>query len=392
MTAPAASSLRAEFLLDPGVVFLNHGSFGACPRPVFEAYQAWQREMERQPVEFLGRRFGALMAEARGRLAGYLGVRAGDLVYVPNATTGVNIVARSLARHLAPGDEVVTTDHEYGACDRAWRSVCHHRDAVYRRVSIPLPVTTHDDVVERLWSAVGPRTRLLYISHITSPTALTFPVEALCARARQAGILSLVDGAHAPGQLPLDLAAVGADFYTGNCHKWLCAPKGAGFLYARPEVRNMIMPLVISWGSESMLATGDRFLDELEFSGTHDYSPALAVPDAIDFQAARDWPAVRERCHALARAARERLIALPGIRPIHPDDPAWYQQMVAVELPEGADPWVIKDRLYDEHRVEIPTVVWNDRPLLRVSVQGYNTPEDIDALVAAVRAVVYPGR
>jgi isopenicillin-N epimerase len=388
MTTPSPEAIRAEFLLDPDVVFLNHGSFGACPRPVFEAYQAWQREMERQPVEFLGRRFGDLMLTARTRLAAYLGADARDLVYIPNATTGVNIVARSLARELAPGDEIVTTDHEYGACDRAWRAVCAQTGAVYRRVPIPLPVTTHDDVIERVWAAVGPRTRVLYISHITSPTALTFPVEALCARAREVGILTLIDGAHAPGQIPLDLAALGADFYTGNCHKWLCAPKGAAFLYARPAVRDKIVPLVVSWGVESMLTTGDGFVDELEYAGTHDYSPALSVPDAIDYQAARDWPAVRDRCHALAREARARLIEIPGVRPIHPDDPAWYAQMVAVELPEGTDAWAMKDRLYDKYRIEIPMIVWDGRPLIRASVQGYNGQADIDALLGAVGEVV----
>jgi len=385
---PTAEALRTEFLLDPDVVFLNHGSFGACPRPVFEAYQAWQREMERQPVQFLGYRFGGLMAAARACLADYLGVAPRDLVYVPNATTGVNIVARSLARVLRPGDEIVTTDHEYGACDRAWRAVCEMTGAAYRRVPIPLPVTSHADVVERVWSAVGPRTRVLFISHITSPTALTLPVGALCTRARQAGILSLVDGAHAPGQIALNLADVGADFYTGNCHKWLCAPKGAAFLYARPEARDRVVPLVVSWGGDSFLATGDAFIDELEFAGTRDYSPALAVPAAIDFQATRDWPAVRARCHALAREARARLIDIPGIRPIHPDDDAWFAQMATVELPGGSDAWAIKDRLYDDHRVEIPTIVWDGRPLLRVSIQGYNTPADVEALIAAVGAIV----
>jgi len=386
--SPPADALRGEFLLDPDVVFLNHGSFGACPRPVFDAWQAWQREMERQPVQFLGYRFGGLMREARARLAGYLGAGADELVYVPNATTGVNMVAHSLEPDLAPGDEIVTTDHEYGACDRAWQRVAARTGAAYRRVPIPLPATTPADVVERVWAAVGPRTRVLYVSHITSPTALTFPVAELVARARAAGIVTLVDGAHAPGQVPLDLAALGADFYAGNCHKWLCAPKGAGFLYARAPAGHRLAPLVVSWGTDSPLASGDPFIDELEWSGTRDYSACLAVPAAIDFQAAHDWPAVRARCHALAGEARARLLDLPGIRATHPDDDVWYAQMAAVELPPGTDVFAFKDRLYLDHRVEIPTILWNGRPLLRVSIQGYNTAADVESLVTAVRAVL----
>jgi isopenicillin-N epimerase len=220
-----SDSLRELFLIDPEVAFLNHGSFGATPRPVFERYQAWQRELERQPVEFLGRRFNTLMAEARATLGGYLNAPSDSLIFIPNATMGMNIIARSIA--LEPGDEVVSTDHEYGAIDRMWRVVCGEARAVYKPVAIPLPVTTHADLVERIWSAVTPRTRVLSVSHITSRTALRFPVEELCRRARDAGILSIVDGAHAPGQIPVDLAAIGADYYTANCHKWMCARRRA---------------------------------------------------------------------------------------------------------------------------------------------------------------------
>lgn len=388
---PSPDALRAEFLLDPTVVFLNHGSFGACPRPVFEAYQAWQRELELQPVEFLGRRFAGLMRDARAALAAHVGAGADDVVYVPNATTGVNIVARSLAPALEVGDEVLTIDHEYGACDRAWRAALAGTGAHYRRVAIDLPVSSHPDVAERIWSAVTPRTRVLYLSHITSPTALTLPIAPLIERARARRITTVIDGAHGPGQIPLDLAALGADFYAGNCHKWLCAPKGAGFLYARPEARGRVAPAVVSWGVESPLATGDAFIDELEFVGTRDYAAALAVPAAIAFQSERDWPAVRARCHNLVRAARARLLAIPGMRAIHPDDDAWYAQMEAVELPPGTDAVAFKDRLYDAQRVEIPTVIWNGRPLLRVSIQGYNTAADVDALVAAVEAELAGG-
>jgi isopenicillin-N epimerase len=222
---PAADDLRQAFLLRPGVIFLNHGSFGACPRPVFAAYQEWQRELEAQPVEFLGRRGRGLLAEARRALGAYVGAAADDLVYVPNSTFALNVVARALP--LTPGDEVLATDHEYGAMERAWTFVCERRGARYVRQPVPVPCATEDEVVQAVWAGVTPRTRVLFLSHITSPTALIFPVAALVRRAREAGILTVIDGAHAPGQVPLDLGALGADFYVANCHKWLCAPKGS---------------------------------------------------------------------------------------------------------------------------------------------------------------------
>ena len=213
------NQLREQFLLDPDVVFLNHGSFGATPRPVFEAYQAWQRRLERQPVLLLGREVETHLAEARHTLATYLQADGDDLVYVPNATFGVNLVARSL--DLGAGDEVLTTDHEYGACDRVWRFLGQKRGFRYVQQHIPLPTSSPEEIVAHFWQGVTPNTKLIYLSHITSSTALRLPVEAICQRAREAGILTLIDGAHAPGQIPLNLTEIGADFYTGNCHKWL---------------------------------------------------------------------------------------------------------------------------------------------------------------------------
>ena len=216
--------MKSSFLLDPAIHFLNHGSFGACPLPVFEVYQSWQRRLENQPVFFLGRELAALQQEARQTLGVYLNAAAADLVFIPNATHGVNIIARSLIGRpgspLQPGDEVLTSDHEYGACDKTWQFLCQDSGVKYIRQPIPLPIETPETFIEQLWQGVTPRTRLIYLSHITSPTAQRFPIELVCQRARQQGILTLIDGAHAPGQIPLDLPAIGADFYTGNCHKW----------------------------------------------------------------------------------------------------------------------------------------------------------------------------
>lgn len=378
------SKLAAQFLLNPEIIFLNHGSFGACPRPVFDEYQKWQLELERQPVEFLGRRFDVLMRAAREPLAAYVNCDADDLVYVPNATTGLNIVARSL--QLNAGDEIVTTDHEYGALDRTWEFLCEQSGARYKRVPIPIPVTTHADFVERVWAAVTPRTRILFLSHLTSPTALIFPIEELVRRARRAGIISIIDGAHAVGQIPLDLRALDADVYSSNCHKWLCAPKGSAFLYVRRELQNEIEPLVVSWGWRPEKITGTRFVQEQEWQGTRDIAAYLATPRAIQFFQEHDWARARAECHARACYAQEKIAALTGLEKLSP--PAWFAQMVALALP-SYDHALLKTRLYDEFRIEVPIIAWNEKILARVSVQAYNTRAELDALVSALGKILY---
>jgi isopenicillin-N epimerase len=372
-------------MLDPEVAFLNHGSFGATPRVVFEAWQGYQRDMERNPVDFFARRFSAAMREAREALAGFVGAAPENLVFVPNATTALNTVARGLA--LGPGDEIVTTDHEYGAMDRMWRFVCHKTGAVYKPVPVPLPVGTAEECIERIWSGVTERTRVLFVSHITSPTALTLPVAELCRRARAAGVLSVVDGAHVAGQLPLDLDGLGADVYTSNAHKWLCAPKGAAFLFVRPEVQPMVEPLVVSWGGEAFTPTGRPFLDEQQWAGTRDISAFLAVRDAIRFQREHDWDRVRRDCHALVRHARERIGALTGRPHLCPDGAGWFMQMAAMPLPDG-DATVLGEELWRRFRIEVPIVCRQGRNLLRVSVQAYNTADDIERLAAGLEQLL----
>jgi len=378
------ANLKELFLLDPKVIFLNHGSFGATPKPVFTAYQEWQLRLEHQPVLFLGRELDGLLKESRQVLGEYLNADVDDVVYIPNATYGVNIVARSLA--LQPEDEVLTTDHEYGACDYTWEFVCKKTGANYIHQPIPLPVRSEEEIVEQIWQGVTPRTKVIYLSHITSPTALRLPVERICQRARQAGILTLVDGAHAPGQIPLDMEAVGADFYTGNCHKWLLSPKGAAFLYARREVQPLVEPLVVSWGYHATTETtcGSQFIDYLQWTGTKDPAAALSVPTAILFMRDHNWDEVRRECHALMRQAVERICALTDLPPLYPLDSDFYSQMAIAPLPLSADLTSLKARLYDEYQVEVPLIQWQDRKFVRISIQGYNTPSDVDALLEAL--------
>jgi isopenicillin-N epimerase len=371
------------FLLGPDMAFLNHGSFGACPSPVFDTYQAWQRELEAQPVEFLGRRINDLLAEARSKLGSFVGAEPDNLVFVPNATHGTNIVARSL--DLGPGDEVLSTDHEYGAAERTWRFICGQRGAEYKRVSIPLPLPGDEEIVERLWQGVTERTKVIFLSHITSPSAVIFPVAEVCRRAREAGILTMIDGAHAPGQVDLSLEEIGADFYTGNCHKWLCAPKGAGFLYARQDRQALLHPLVVSWGWESENPGPSRFIDHFSWVGTSDPSAYLSVSAAIDFQREHDWPTVRQECHRLAGWAREQLSQLTGMPPVCPDES--FAQMFAAEFAVGSLD-KLGTRLWDDYRVEVPLVRLNGREFIRVSIQAYNSRADVEKLIAALQALL----
>jgi len=373
--------IKDQFLLDPDIVFLNHGSFGATPKPVFEEYQRWQRELERQPVEFLDRRFAERMAASRAVLAEYLGTQRDTLVYVTNVTVGVNIVAHSL--ELGPGDEVLTTDHEYGACDRVWKFLAGKRGFSYIRQSVPVPVAAANDFVEQLWQGVTQHTKAIFLSHITSPTAIIFPIAEVCRRAREHGILTVVDGAHVPGQIHLDLDELGADFYTGNLHKWLCVPKGAGFLYAKPEKQGLLEPLIVSWGWESEKPGPSQFVDHHEWWGTRDIAAFLSVPAAIKFQEEHDWDKVRVHCHGLAVDAETRIRELTDLPSLYSDD-SWYAQMVAAPLPTKTDTTALKTRLYDDYRVEVPLVEWNGNTLIRVSMQGYNTENDIGALIEAL--------
>lgn len=387
--------MREQFLLNPEITFLNHGSFGACPRAVFDIYQQWQRELEWQPVEFLGRSIEGLLNEAREKLCHFLGAQVDDWVFIPSATAGVNTAIRALLPTLKPGDEILSTDHEYGACEYAWLRACQTSGARFVRAPVVLPVTTPEAFVDAFWSHVTPRTRVIFLSHITSCTALTFPVAPICARARAAGIVTVIDGAHVPGQLPLALDELGADFYTGNFHKWLCSPKGSAFLHVRAPYQSGVDPLIISWG----LAEGAEasFVKRNQIQPTGDYSAYLTVPSALDFQQRHHWRARRAECHALARDLRQRLAEVLGTPPITPDsevaDYAWFAQMVAAQLPANVDPQSLKTRLYDEFQIEIPitlqkAVNGTETYFVRASFQAYNTAADSARLLDALKVIL----
>lgn len=381
------TDLRSLFLLSPDIIFLNHGSFGACPREVFTEYQRWQLELEINPVEFLGRRSGELLLHARTELGKFLGARPQDLVFISNSTAGVNAIAKSLK--LKPGDEVLSTDHEYGACDNTWELVCREQGATYVKAAIPLPFD-HATFCERVWQKVTPRTRLIFFSHITSATAVPFPAAELCSMARAARILTMVDGAHAPGLIDLDLEKLGADFYVGNCHKWLMAPKGSAFLYARESAQPLAQGLVTSWGySERTALNADQeayagrgtFERRHQWQGTRDIAAFLAVPAALQFRRKYGWEQKRSECRALAALTQERILAANGLSPIVSGDDIL--QMLAIPVPRaGAER--LQKWLFNERRIEVPVTAFGDMAFVRISVQAYTTQAELDALVSAL--------
>ncbi|RVT49694.1 aminotransferase class V-fold PLP-dependent enzyme [Rubrivivax albus] len=382
--------MRELFPLDPRVVFLNHGSFGACPHEVVAAQRRWQDELERNPVEFLGRRSASLLRQARDALGGFVGARADDLVFVPNATTAVDSVVRSLP--LEPGDEVLATDLEYGACDAAWQRRCADTGATYRRVAVPLPFD-RTTFVDALLAQAGPRTRVVFASHVTSTTALVLPVAELCVAARARGLLTLIDGAHAPGQVDLDLTALEADFYAANLHKWVCAPKGAGFLHARTEHHAMLQATVTSWGyaegtgghSGFDAYLGTQLLERrLQWQGTRDITPWLTVPAALDFHR-RHLAPVREHQHAIGAALLHRVAARHGLSPIA--DAADHALMFPLPV-RAADPEALRRRLFDHHRIEVPVTTHGGRTFVRVSVAGYTTEDELQALETALETAL----
>ena len=370
--------IAEQYLLDPNIIFLNHGSFGAVPRPVFESYQHWQRELEANPVVFLGRRLPDLLAASRERLGAFINADPDDLTFVPNVTFALNIVTRSL--DLQPGDVVLTTDHEYGAIDRAWRFNCQKTGAELVNRNVTVPVSDPAAIVDQIWSGVDKRTKVISMSHITSPSALILPVEEICRRAREAGIISVVDGAHAPGQLDLDMEEIGADFYGGNCHKWLSSARGTGFLFARPERQHLLEPLVVSHGWDREEPGASQFQDYFTSFGTIDPAAYLSVPAAIDFQQQTDWAQVRQACHRLLQETEKRILEMSGLPPISPPD--LWAQMRLVLLPGKLESY---QRLWEENRIVVPVGQHGGQPGVRVSVQAYNTPANLDALIHALQ-------
>lgn len=388
--------MRAHFRLDPAVTFLNHGSFGATPTVVLEAQRRVQDRLEAEPVRFFLRELPEALAHVRARLGAFVGADPDDLALIPNATTGVNTVLRSLA--LGPGDELLCTDHEYNACRNALDFVAAAAGARVVVVPVPFPLRDPGEVTTRLVDAVTPRTRLALVDHVTSQTGLVFPITEIVRALSAKGVDVLVDGAHAPGMVPLDLRALGAAYYTGNCHKWLCTPKGAALLFARRDKQPSLRPLVVSHGANAPLDGRTRFRAEHDWCGTTDPSAWLVIPDAIDHLASLvpgGWPALMAHNRALALVARDLLCAALGVEAPAPD--SMIGALAAVPLPRGRGVYApplyldpLQERLFHEHRIEVPVIPWPAPParILRVSAQVHNVRADYERLAAALPSLL----
>jgi isopenicillin-N epimerase len=400
MTTPSPTThdpahWRKKWALADDVIYLNHGSFGPCPKSVLQARQEWFEQVERDPMDFFLRRLEGHLDEAAHCLGELVGADGSDLVFVDNATAGINIVAANVP--LEPGDQVLLTDHEYGAVTRIWRDACRRAGAELVVQALPSPLVSPDDVVAAIFAGAGERTRLIVLSHVTSPTAVILPVEQVCRRARELGISVCIDGPHALAMVDVNLRRIDCDFYAASCHKWLSAPLGSGFLFVARRKQQGLRPALTSWG-RSISGRPFSWKDELTWPGTRDPSAFLAVPNAIQFLKSAGLDYFRETTHELARYARLRLSEAAGLEPIVPDSPGWYGSMVTLRLPAAADdppeyngPDPLADALWKNHRIEIVINRWSDRSSvgprrrhIRVSCHLYNSRSDIDRLVDAL--------
>ncbi|MCF8277484.1 MAG: aminotransferase class V-fold PLP-dependent enzyme [Flavobacteriales bacterium] len=376
--------MRSQFLLNPDIIHLNHGSFGACPKSVFEDYQKWQLELERNTVAFYVRKGPELLFHARKALGDFIGCHADDVVYTMNPSYAMNIIIKSFP--MKEGDEILATDLEYGAMDRTWNYYCRKTGAKYIQQKISLPVTSKEQIIEAFFRGLTPRTKAVFISHITSTTALILPVEEICARAKELGLITIVDGAHMPGHLPLNLATLNADIYTGSCHKWMMTPKGSSFLYVKRELQALFDPLVISWGYESDTPTHSQFIDYHQLQGTRDFSAFLSIPKAIEFRKDFDWETVSANARKISQANYERFAKATNGMILCPITNDFLGQMCSVQI-SCPDFVKLGEMLYQKYGIEIPVFPHGNHVYTRYSFQGYNTQEELNKLFAAFEEI-----
>lgn len=381
---------KSLFLLNPDIHFLNFGSFGACPIPIFENYLHWQRQLEWEPVQMIAFDGVGFLADSREQLAKYLDIPdKDDLVYVTNPSFAVNLIAKNMV--LEPGDEILTTNLEYGACDRIWSLYCKKAGAIYKKQPIPLPVTSAADFADAFFSGVTPRTKAVFISQITSATGLIFPVELLVQKARALGLITIVDGAHAPGHVDVSIQQLDPDFYTGACHKWMMAPKGCSFLYTKKSRQEMLQdPLVVSWGYEAIKPSHSKFLDYNQMIGTRDFSAFLTIPACIEFMQQYNWREVRKVCHQMVLQYAPAFYDCLGTSAISPLDASWIGQMISLPI-RTQQPEVLQKTLFNQYKIEVPLMRQGDDVYLRYSIQAFNTADDLEILLDTLRLLKKQG-
>jgi len=379
------NNLKSQFLLNPDITYLNFGSFGSCPKPIFEEYQRFQLELEMEPVQFIAVNGLEYLKTSREALARYINCNADDVVYTMNPSYAINIIAKSFK--LNAGDEILTTNLEYGAMDRTWNYYCKKAGAKYVQQPITLPLVSKEKFIEEFFKGLTNKTKAIFISQITSTTALIFPVKEICEIAKSKGLFTIVDGAHVPGHIPLNLAEMQADVYTGACHKWMCAPKGCAFLYVKKEYQNMLDPLVISWGYQAEHPSNSQFLDYHQTQGTRDFSAFLTIPKTIQFLTENNWTAVAAECRKLAQANYSRFCKLLGSTPLSPISDEFIGQMCSIPM-QCTAPEKLQRLLFEKYKIEIPVMEKDGSVLIRYSIQAYNSQEDLDKLYNALSEII----
>lgn len=373
--------MKSQFLLDPNITFLNHGSFGACPKPIFKNYQHWQLELEKQPVQFLTKHLAGYLKTSKEAVADFVSCSSDDFFFTPNPTIAINTVMRSVK--LEPGDEILTTNHEYGAMDRTWNFYCKKSGAKYIRQNISLPIQSKESLLEEFWKGYSPKTKIIFLNHISSATALIFPVKEIIERARALGLITIIDGAHVPGHIDLNLTELNPDYYTGTLHKWMLSPKGCSFLYVRKELQDALDPLVVGWGYQSESPGKSRFLDYHEFQGTRDVSAFLTAPAAIQFLKENNWHEKSAQSKKMILEHYESFCELLDSEPICPVTNEFLGQMCSIPICTEK-PAELKETLYHQYNIEIPVMKIDHGTFLRISLNGYNHEDDLNTLKNAL--------
>jgi isopenicillin-N epimerase len=377
--------MKSQFLLDKNITFLNHGSFGACPKPIFQEYQRLQLELENEPVYFIQKKQAAFLKIAKERFAKFIGCNAKDFFFTPNPTFAINTIMRSL--DLKEGDEILSTNHEYGAMDRTWNFYCKKSGAKYIRQNISLPVVSKEQILEEFWSGYTSKTKIIFLNQVSSATALIFPVKEICDKASELGLITIIDGAHVPGQMDLNITELNPDFYTGTLHKWMLAPKGSSFLYVKKDFQEMLDPLVVGWGYESVSPGESQFLDYQEFQGTREISAFLCTPKVIGFLEENDWKAKAKECRKIVLNNYQRFCDLLGSEPICPINDGFLLQMASVPV-KTSNPVGLKELLFNTYKIEIPVMTLNSDCFIRYSINAYNSQEDLDVLYNALQDII----
>ena len=381
-----SNEFKSLFMLDPDVTYFNHGAYGGCPKEIFNVMLEWQNILEINPSKYMDELFENL-ENSRVSLSEYIDCNKNDIVFFSNPTTAMNTVVKNL--NLNPDDEILSTDHEYGAMNITWNYICEKTGAKFIRTKIPTPYVSKDDFINAIEKNITPKTKMIFLSHITSSTALIFPVKEICELATKYNILSFVDGAHAPAQIPVSIKEINPDYYAGACHKWMCSPKGVAFLYTKKNLQDSLDPLIISHGfgeetKSSMFDSGSNYLNYHQWQGTRDFSNILTIPKLINFLKKNQWRKMAEKCHELAIYARNEISNLLDKQPISKDE--YIGQMTSIPI-DTNDPIRLKKELSESYKIEVPITSWNNKNLIRVSIQAYNTKKDIQKLLEALHTI-----